>query len=233
MDAAGTFAAGYLGVYSHRRPAGMDVRYVRDPLLSVSRCLVDLAPAVSWGSRAYEEDLASVGVDRRDLAEARAWADQKEREGRLVYPALCRSPADVAEFIERFTPAAVRRPAIVGIGLPAGARSGFLASPGVADGPRQGVAVLLEEQERLVPGFEPLGYEPLVSEYDALGCSWTCNGLQAAVAGALGIEPNGEGFLATAEEARAVVEYLASPAVATEPGVWWPWLVVRYGQRSA
>jgi hypothetical protein len=48
------------------------------------------------------------------------------------------------------------------------------------------------------------------------------------VAAATGIVPNEHGFIDTAEQADAVMTYLADPAMAKEDGIWRAWLIVRY-----
>jgi hypothetical protein len=78
------------------------------------------------------------------------------------------------------------------------------------------------EQDGLVLGFEPLVYD------QDLSCSWLCNGLEQLCMDDLNIAPNAGGFLETYEDAVQCVEHISSPEVGAEPGVWLPWLVVRY-----
>lgn len=68
--------------------------------------------------------------------------------------------------------------------------------------------------------------------FGGLDCSWSRNRPQQPVAAATGVVPNEWGFIDTAEEAEAVMAYLADAAVAKEPGVWRAWLVVRYDAGS-
>ncbi len=44
----------------------------------------------------------------------------------------------------------------------------------------------------------------------------------------LNIAPNVSGFLETYEDAVQCVQHISSPEVGAEPGLWLPWLVVRY-----
>ena len=160
------------------------------------------------------------------MAAARAWTDDQDRARRILYPDVGRDHAVVAEFAERFV--ADGGLAVVGVGLAAGEVDRFLADH--ADHVRQpdGIVELLGERRPLEDGYLALGYEPVAVDLGGLGCSWTCNYLQEPVAAATGVVPNEWGLVATAEEAAAVMEFLADPAVGKEPGVWRAWLVVRY-----
>ncbi|HUP69362.1 MAG TPA: hypothetical protein VM142_06055 [Acidimicrobiales bacterium] len=216
-------AAGYLGVQPRRRPQGFDARYVRDPILSLAKDLVPVGSTMTWAG-SDDKALENLGVAVDSRAEARAWIDDLERRGDILHPDVCRRPSDVAEFAERFVPDSL---AVLGFGLPADQVHGFLAehaSLGQADG----IGVLLREGRPLEPAHRRLGYEPVAVDKGGLGCSWTCNHLQDDVALATGVVPNEAGFIDTAEQAEAVMAFLADPAVGKETGIWRAWLVVRY-----
>lgn len=216
-------AAGYLGVRPLPRPEWVDARYVRDPLLSLSADLVAVGPTVTWVGSA-DEELAALGVAADQRGDARAWIDDLERCAGILHPNVCRTPDVVAEFSDRFVSEGL---AVLGVALPADQVDTFLVEH-EAYGQQDGIVILLGEARPLAPGYRPLGYEPVSVDYGGLRCSWTCNGLQAAVAEATGIVPNEWGFIDTEEEAETVMTFLADPAVGLEPGMWRAWLVARY-----
>jgi len=216
-------AAGYLGVRPRPRPEWVDVRYVRDPLLSLAGDLVATGPTVTWVGSA-DEELAALGVASDQLGDARAWIDDLERRAGILHPNVCRTPDDVADFSDRFVPEGL---AVLGVALPADQVDAFLVEHEAYD-QQDGIVILLREARPLAPGHQSLGYEPVSVDYRGLGCSWTCNGLQGAVAEATGIVPNEWGFIDTEKEAETVMAFLADPAVGKEPGIWRAWLVARY-----
>ena len=224
--AAGHVAAASVGVRPAPRPAGLDARYVRDPMIDLARDVVPIGPRPTWAGDDLDGDLLALGVRPDALAEAAAWIDQLDRAGGILHPDVCRSPAHVAEFAERFVPDGL---AVLGVGLAADQVDGFLAERAAFLGEgADGLVQMLRDRRPLVPGYRVLGYEPVSVHYGGLNCSWTCNHLQGRVAEATGIEPNEHGFLDGAEEAAAVMAFLADPAVGKEPGIWRAWLVVRY-----
>lgn len=218
-------AAGYPGVRPVQRPAGMDARYVREPFVDLASDLVPVGPRVTWAGADVDQYLSDLGVPVGALDSAKAWLDDLERRGGLLRFDVCRAPGDVAEFSERFVPDGL---AVLGVALAADQVDEFLAAHRAGLGDEPGIVTLLAERAPLAPGFRPLGYEPVSVHYGGLSCSWTCNALQAGVADATGVVPNEHGFIDTADQAAAVMAYLADPAVGKEDGIWRAWLVVRY-----
>lgn len=93
-----------------------------------------------------------------------------------------------------------------------------------------GVPMLLEQEVPLVDGGEVLGFEPLVFfDYTVdLACSWLCNHLEKDAREKLDIVPNKAGFIETFDEAVRCTRYIMRDDVGAEPGLWLPWLMVRY-----
>ena len=216
-------AAGYVGVRPRPRPDGLDARYVRDPLLSIAGDMVAVGPRLTWVGEA-DEALVSLGVGTNSVGDAKAWIDDAERVGDILYPDVCRTPDRVAEFADLFVPDGL---AVLGVGLGPDQVDGFLAEHASSD-THQGILIHLREGRPLAPGYRTLGYEPVAVDRGTLGCSWTCNLLQQEVASTTGVVPNEWGFIDTAEQADAVMAFLADPAVGKEPGIWRAWIVVRY-----
>ena len=89
-----------------------------------------------------------------------------------------------------------------------------------------GVYAAIRERARLAPGGATVGCDLL--GYDGLGGfhSWLCNSLEQLIYEEVHIRPNEVGLLSTLDEAQRALA-LISPDE-EEPGVWLPWLVVRY-----
>jgi hypothetical protein len=60
-----------------------------------------------------------------------------------------------------------------------------------------------------------------------LSCSWLCNGIDRDADDKLGIKTNASGLIERLDEADRVVQYIREDGHA-EPGLWLPWLLVRY-----
>lgn len=229
-DPGEVVAAGYVGVRPASRPDWLGA-YGREPFLDLASDLLPVGPAATWACSDADRDLEALGVPADARHEARAWIDAADRRGDLLYPNVWRRPHHVVEFAERFVPEGL---AVLGVALAADQVDGFLAehTAEIGQGDGVGIVVLLRERRPLAPGFRTLGYEPVSVHFGGLNCSWSCNRLQEPVATATGVEPNEWGFIDTAEEAEAVMAFLAEPAVGKEPGVWRAWLVVRYDAGS-
>lgn len=62
FDEPDVFAAAYLGVRPGPRPEGMDDRYIREPFLDLSQCLVPVGPRATWAGSDVDKDLLALGV---------------------------------------------------------------------------------------------------------------------------------------------------------------------------
>ncbi len=121
---------------------------------------------------------------------------------------------------------------IVGLGLPRKFVNDLLAiaATGPVDEINSATSELLVEalnkNQSFAPGGEALGYEPLVLN-GGLSCSWLCNGIDRVADDKLGIKTNGFGLIERFADADRVVQYIREDGHA-EPGLWLPWLLVRY-----
>ena len=153
VDLGGYVAGGYWLVRPAARPAGCDARFVADPILSCSGCLLrgGVGPSKDgWCS--FEENAADLGVAGERVDDARAWV--VEHDGLVGAEHTWRSPAPLLEFVERFI--AGRSVFVLGVALPAAqARAWAGVSWG---GP---IADLLASGGPLASGGVPLGWEPV------------------------------------------------------------------------
>lgn len=99
--------------------------------------------------------------------------------------------------------------------------------PGFAPAGAHGTFEVLSKRETPEPAGEALGFELLV--YDqGLSHSWLCNGLEKECHSKLGIFPNQHGLIKTFDDAKRCAEHVSSDRVGAEPGLWLPWLLMRY-----
>jgi len=203
----------------------MDDRYIREPFLDLSQCLVPVGPRATWAGSDIDKDLFTLGVPAGAVNAAKAWIDDADQRGGLLFPNVFRRPYFVADFSDRFVSVGL---AVLGVALAANQVDRFLEEQHGEIGQEDGIVTMLRERAPLTHGYRALGYEPVAVQHGGLSCSWTCNSLQEEVAAATGIVPNEHGFIETAQQADAVMTYLADPAVAKEEGIWRAWLIVRY-----
>ena len=87
---------------------------------------------------------------------------------------------------------------------------------------------MLERNVPLEPGGSVVGFEPMSYEY-GLEHSWICNGLETHAHSRLGVRPDPEtGLLPSYHDGSMVAELVNGDQIGSEPGIWLPWLVVRY-----
>lgn len=219
-------AAGYYGLVPGPPPDWIDAKYSGTSLVSLCDELVRMVPGPTWTTSTPNADLVDVGVPKESTVAAAAWLDDAWSRGDLLYPKVFRRPSVLVDFLARFAPESPTE--IIGAALDADEVPEFLAEHDRVIGQEDGMIEMLRAGEELAPGYRVLGYEPVEANYGGFGCSWTLHLLQPDVERATGVVPNGDGFIATREEAQAVMAYIARPDVGKEPGVWRAWLVVSY-----
>jgi hypothetical protein len=91
-----------------------------------------------------------------------------------------------------------------------------------------GVYAAVREAKTLGAGGAAVGFDQL--GHDGLGGfhSWLCSGLERLVYRNVHIRSNEVGLLSTLAEAQQALASISSDEVGKEPGVWLPWLVMRY-----
>lgn len=217
------------GGYILTRPAIRNDEYQSAELLpsqiyTASSCLTDVAFEYWW----TEENVAQAidfGVPQYRWPELMAWY-RAEFGTRIGAPGICRSPGVITEFAERFTTDTAGL-VLLGLGLGPDHATELVANHRTPDDLGEyGVFEELERRSKLERGGDVLGFEVLSYEY-GIEHSWLCNGLEQIAHDRLGITPNSAGLIESADQATAVAS-MANTSTAVEPGLWLPWLLVRY-----
>lgn len=99
--------------------------------------------------------------------------------------------------------------------------------PGFAPMGAHGTCDVLSRGKSPEQPHEILGFELLTYNH-GLSCSWLCNKLEVECYHKLDVSPNAHGFIGSFNDAKRCVEYVSSDEVGAEPGVWLPWLLLRY-----
>jgi len=232
-------ASGYLILRRMPRPVYSSSGLLPASVVSVSECICPRFPdtsAIDWVQASEEnrsDALCAVGLASQGHAAARAWATDRFGAD-FGWPGVFYSAEAALEARDRFLPDA-RDLAVVGLGLPSFWLEEFLENatpPPAAEGfSPQGESGYLEtarRREALSAGHRRLGFELLNVHVGQIGCSWLCNGLESHCADTLGIAPNANGLIETAEQARRCRSEISREEVGAEPGPWFPWLLVEY-----
>lgn len=232
MSDAPPITAGFFVTKASARDAERSPDLLPAMLTSLSPCI---APSyqVSW---AWDVDkngneAVAFGIAEPRLPELQEW----ERSHGISFPNVFHSLGDARGFVDAFLPDAADV-VIVGAALPAELVDDFLAdeaqvifdaTTGTEREACFGVNLVLSERKPLPPGGERLGFDMVLYGYN-LECSWLCTGTERAVAAALGVRPNAHGLIEGEADARRVHEWMAQHPEETEPGPYYPWLLVRY-----
>jgi hypothetical protein len=205
-------------------------------IISQSNCLkTDLTDVWLDAWREREGDMESVyrdahdhfGLDREAVNKLCLWYQTKPEVEMHAFTTVSAAREAVRELLPR--PSNVE---IVGVGLPRAYVSEVLTgdTSGPVDDAYAGISQLvldaLQRDQPLAPDGTALGFEPIVLNR-GLSCSWLCNGIDRDADDKLGIKTNGFGLIERLEDADRVVRYIREDGRA-EPGLWLPWLLVRY-----
>lgn len=171
-----------------RRQARSDRRYVADPILSCSGCLLDGAagPEASWSS-SFDETAGHLRVAPDDVPRARTWVAERDHD--VGWLTTWTSPVTLLEFVERFIPDGSAT--VLGVALNAGHARRWLGE----ERPNDAIATMLARGAPPEPGGVPLGWEPVEWLTQGVACSWTCNSLQPLVAEQIELRLTPDGLL--------------------------------------
>lgn len=238
VDMGSFVTGGYFITKTIDRPLFTDADLLPPRMVSATSCLATFVPddwAISWVSVPEEERLEysqTFGLSAERMSELVDWVTGRF-DVELGWPNVCFSLDTVRDLARTFLEPDPER-VIMGLGLHTSLVGRFVevakpppAPPGYSPMGPDGLYTSVTRRQAMAPGGQPLGFEPLTYER-CLSCSWLCNGLERDAWRELGIRPNGHGFIETWEEALACVEYISRDDVGAEPGLWLPWLVVRY-----
>jgi len=196
-------------------------------LVSLSSCIAPQLPeawAIDWtGERPAERErlAAAFGIGPEGLPELLRWVTVRF-DSEIGWPDVCFG-LDTARRLATF--ASGDDVLLVGIGVDERCVSDVLGSERAASAGMHGALI---RRAPLAQGGESLGHDLVAANY-GFSCSWLCsNGLEADVIAALGLRPNAHGLIDDPDAAAGAAEFLARPETGAEPGVWVPWLVVRY-----
>lgn len=241
-------SGGYVIARRTERAASRSADLLPERLLSASTCICPRVPdswALRWVNITDDERLSAArafGIGPDQLPAVIDWVTDAMDSGAFGWPNVFLSLTTARAFVHDCLPS-VEGLALLGLGLPAAYVATFLregapggpaarawghtgatpGTPAVYAAVREGATLVLGGS---VVGFDLLGYDGLAGFH-----SWLCNGLERLVYQAVHLRPNAVGLLSTLEEAQQALALIASAGVGKEPGVWLPWLVLRYAVR--
>lgn len=227
LDETGYVAGGYfLTRPASRGDAYMATGLVPPTLITLSGCLADFAFDYWWNEQNVVT-AAEFGVDERRLPELIDWYVERFGDD-LGAPNVAYSTAVIEDFVREFVDDSEGL-VIVGCAVSTEHRGQLLERHRAADDSGEyGVIEMLDRNERLDPGADVHGFEPMSYEY-GLECSWLCNSLERSAEAALGIRPDPRtGLVSTYGDAVRVVEHINRDDIGAEPGTWLPWLIATY-----
>jgi len=231
---------GYSVMLTERRPDWARAK-LPDRIVSRSRCLgQDVSDVWLDAYRERDGDMETVyaqaqarfGLDRTAVDKLCRWYQDGQEIEFDVFTELPPAQVIVRDFL-----AGRSDVAIIGIGLPRVYVQEFLAGGPPQPEPAGFVDSfnpVMEVVKRDVPlasGGTVLGFELLVDN-SGLSCSWLCNGIDRVAEEKPGIETNAVGLIESLDEAARVVTHIREDGHA-EPGLWLPWLIVRYERTLA
>jgi hypothetical protein len=215
-------SGGYLAVC----PSPLRTAWMNRPVppISVSGCMVETAPFVTWiGS--WAEDATAFGISADHFGTVRAWLEGREAQGDLLRWNLATNPGVVKEFL-KFAQLA-ETAAVLGLALPAIDAPRFISAYDENLGQNDGLVAMVRKGLPPADGGTLLGYEILCANYGGISCSWWCNHLPGALLDGLGITLNEFGLLGSWADAAAAHQAVRD-CPAKEEGLWNAWAIMRY-----
>lgn len=216
---------GYFLVKPIARPKDIS-EHLPATLLTLSNCFTEIAPD-DWAISGYDYDDAERATE---AAEFGIPADAVPRLVRLLsekigsqhsnaFPSLPVAEAFYRECTDK------RQVVLLGIGLNRTLLPSLYAQRNDDVNRGYGLLERVELQMPLDPGGKPLGFELLGFEGTKFH-SWLCHNAPLEAFEKFGVLPNSAGFIDSLNDAIRINEHLKSTGA--EPGIWEPWLVVRY-----
>lgn len=217
-------AGGYFITSPSERPTYIDSHLFPAQLLSATNCMIPLIP-YSWTT-----NWSTYNVVPDRIPDLEQWVTTHFDE-QVGFPNVFYTPEVAMDFRNRFLPKD-QEAVILGIGLyPDGVTKFLLANQQARERERtDGINTMLNYNNPLAAGGEPLGFEVLWREYHQLH-SWLCPQMYRYVFEdgypVLGIRPNAWGVLSTLAEAQRYAHH-ANMLETDTVDPWLPWLIVKY-----
>lgn len=230
-------SAGYFVTRLIPRPCVFSSELLPQSILSACSCICDFVPdswCIAWADSddRREKEASKFRIDAVNLTSLIEFVTT-EFGRKFGWPNVCFTRATAEEIASRFVPPEVD-PLIFGLGLHESLIDEFCeyakpkeSPPGYAPIGESGIRMAVKNRAPLDPQGHSLGFELLAFEY-GLDHSWLCNRLEKEIDDKLHVRPNEHGFIQTFQDALLCSKYIGSPDVGAEPGLWLPWLVVRY-----
>lgn len=227
----------YISKYVDRPPyAAADL--LPEKILSLSSCICEFIPdswALSWAGdsgEARQKSAAFFGLSSEEFEQISAWTTA-HFDNEVGWPNVCFDLQTARLLRQQFI--ALNEPIVIfGIGLHKSLQKRFCdyAKPpeqkeGFAPNGETGLYHAINLISALPENGEVLGFEPASYGY-LLECSWLCNGLEKEIHEKLGVRPNEHGYIDDFETALECVSHISLDEVGAEPGLWLPWLIIKY-----
>jgi len=233
-------SAGYYITKFVGRPAYVSKELMPDKMISLSTCIGKYFPndwAIEWVKGDEKNKLKSAedfGISAEKFKEvSKSITNLFDEKDKFGWPNVCFTLKIAKELVRQYIPDQ-SDVVIIGVGLHKSYVDEFCetAKPppqqeGYAPVGPNGMYAIIKQKKHLEKGGEILGFEPLAYYY-LLSCSWLCNRLEEGVKKKFNISPNRHGFIEFFSDAQRIVEYISSDEVKAEPGLWLPWLIVKY-----
>ncbi len=231
--------AGYYLVRIANRPEYVSAELMPDRILSISDDICNSFPdtwVIDWTSENIEERIeraSEFAIPAANLEKVVSWGTKtfsKAFAWPNVFYSVDNARAARTQFLSHLDDIV-----LIGLGLHKLNVDQFLSAskpppqqPGFAPVGATGVFEIASRRDNLAENGRSLGYELLVAQHGLLTCSWLCNGLEKTFSENIGVRPNTHGFISSFEEASRCIKYMSDAAVGAEPGLWLPWLIVKY-----
>jgi hypothetical protein len=220
---------GYFLVKQIPRPKDVS-DFLPGTLLTLSDCFAEIGPD-DWAVSAYNYDDAERAAEAAKFGIAPAavpgLVDLFTAEIGLQHSNAFPNLAVAQAFYRECTNS--NEVALLGIGLEPALLASAYAQKNDDVNSGYGLLERLELQTPLDAKGKPLGFEPLGFEATKFH-SWLCHNAAPEAFETFGVRPNSLGFIDSLDDALRINQHLKSSGA--EPGIWEPWLVVRYSTRS-
>lgn len=232
IDLGDYVSGGYILCRPAARDERMNASLLPDQIVTVSDCIVEVAPnvwSIAWAQVSEAERArrgGQFGLAGSALSDFITWCTEAFDAGLLGWPHVI-FDLDVARGLRERLRTGAEAPRILGIALPRDLVERFARDAHETGSGEPGVLTALRRGTPPPEGGVTLGFDVLGWDWGAFH-SYICNGLETEFASALGIRPNANGFFDDLDDARQCADHANLATTGAEPGLWLPWLTVAY-----